>query len=95
MSTHSKTAGYQFCVHLPLLQIFLPRRDYSCAEHRALDLHVDLVEGAHDGLDVVLVHLGEKVLDRLLRLRACRIGPYRRRVSRGASRPSGRVEWLV
>jgi len=93
MSTSSKTAGYQFCVRF--LQIFLPRCDYSCAEHRTLDLHIDLVEGAHDGLDVVLVHLGEEVLDRLLRLRARRIGPYRRRVPRGPSRPSRRVERLV
>lgn len=55
-------------------QILLPSGCDSGPEDRAAHLHVDLVEGAHDSLDPVLVHLREELLDGLLGLRGCWVG---------------------
>ena len=78
------------------LQILPPRSHNPLPKHGTPYLHVDLVERAHDGLDVVLVHLGKEILDRLLGLRARRVRPDRRRVARrrAPSSACGR-RWLV
>jgi len=56
-------------------QILLPAAATLGPEDRAAHLHVDLVEGAHDSLDPVLVHLREELLDGLLGLRGCWVAP--------------------
>lgn len=73
----------------PILKIFPPRRSHPRPKDRALDLHIGLVKRAHDGLDVVLVDLGEEVLDGLLGLRAGRVCGDGGRVSRGGCRLEG------
>jgi len=63
-------------------QIFPPGSRHPGPKDGALNLHIDLVEGAHDGLGVVLVNLGEEVLDGLLGLRAGGVGGDGGRVAR-------------
>jgi len=77
------------------LKVFSPRRCHTCAEHRALDFHVDFVKRTHDSLDVVFVDFGEEVLDRLLGLRTGRVGADRRGVSCRSARRARRVQGLV
>lgn len=57
-----------------VLQVFPPRRCDPLPEDWASDLHIYPVEGAHAGLDPVLIDLGEEVLDSLLGLRGCWVG---------------------
>lgn len=59
------------------------------------DLHVYFVEGAHDGLDVVVVDLVEKALDGLLGLRTRRVGTDRGRAARCRAPGRGCGGWLV
>ena len=76
------------------LQVLPPRGRDPLPKHGAPNLHVDLVERAHGGLDVVLIHLVEEALDGFLGLRARRIRADRRRVARRA-RPGRRRRRLV
>lgn len=57
----------------PCLQILPPRRSNPRPEHRAGNLHICPVEGIHDGLDPVLVDLGEEVPDSFLGGRGGRV----------------------
>lgn len=50
-------------------QIFFSRSCNSTPEDRAIDFHINLIEGTHDSLHPVLVDFGEELLDGLLRLR--------------------------
>lgn len=56
------------------LQVLAPGRGHPLPEDGAADFHVDAVEGAHDGLDPVLVDLEHEALDGLLGLRARGVG---------------------
>lgn len=69
--------------HIPFrpLEVLLPGRSNSCTEYGTPDFHVDFVEGAHDGLDPVLVDLHEEAFDGFL-------GSHTRRV-RGDGVASG------
>lgn len=57
-----------------VLQVFPSSSCYPRSENRTPDLHVGLVEGIHNGLDPVVVHLHEEHLDGLLGSRARRVG---------------------
>lgn len=70
-------------------QVLPARRDDPLPEDGALDFHVGLVEGVHDGLDPVLVDLEEEVLDGLLGRGAGGVGGDGRRGARGARGRAG------
>lgn len=72
------------------LQVFPPGGGDALAEDGAGDLHVDAVEGAHAGLDPVLVDLGEEALDGLLGLGRGRVGGDAGAGARGDRRRAGR-----
>lgn len=72
-------------------QIFPPRSSDPGPEHRAPYLHVDLVEGAHDGLDVVVIYLVEETPDGLLGLGTGRVGADGGRAARSGA--PGRGCW--
>jgi hypothetical protein len=73
VDAHAKRAAFD-------LKVFSPSCNDSLPKYRASDLHVGLVERAQDCFDVVLVHLCEELLDRLLGLRTCRVGADRCRI---------------
>jgi hypothetical protein len=54
-------------------QIFLPRRRNPRPKHRTLNLHINLIKRIHNRLDPILINLRKELLDRLFRLRRCRV----------------------
>lgn len=56
------------------LQVLPPRGLHPLSKYRTAHLHIRAVEGAHDRLDPVLVHLLEEQLYRLLRRRTRWVG---------------------
>ena len=63
------------------LQVLFCRCNNTASEDRAPNLHIDLVERAHDCLDPVLVNFGEEQSD-------CLFGLWRRGIRRNGCRSS-------
>lgn len=63
---------YQPSVLIPL-QILLSCSRNPSSEHRALHLHVDVIERTHSILNPIFIHLLKELFDSLFRLRGGRV----------------------